>query len=594
MIYMKWENISEKSLFISAGEFDYYGGWALDTQFIQNMGSSYLLAHGLGNPVENAVKKINIKEPGKYKIWAYTKDWVARWKKGVSPGLFKIKIDGWTSETLGNKNASWAWQEAGICEITKITGEESELSLVDMTGFEGRCAAVLLCADLDFIPPDAKEEFTEFRNKLCGYDKLAPENAGSFDIIITGGGISGMAAAISAAKNGLKTALIQDRYVLGGNNSSEVRVWLGGEVGFEPFPKIGDIVKSFEPAKHFHYGKDNIGEIYEDDKRIAMLEEYKNIKLFFGYTIISADVKNNKINGVKFIDVKTHKSQVAYADYFADCTGDATLGFLADADYEITTNGHMGMTNVWYVEDTGEETEFPKCPWAIDLSDPSCNFPGRNAKDYEGAKQLGGWYWESGMEHDPIIFAEEARDTNFRAMYGAFDALKNTDKGFYKTYKIGNACYIGGKRESRRLLGDVILSKSEVLKNYKFEDGCIPSTWQIDVHYAKKEFYPSFHEGDAFLTNAYYDNFKHIPYFVPYRCLYSRNIENLFMAGRNVSVTHDALGTVRVMRTGGMMGEVVGYAAALCRKYGVNPRNIYENHLGEFLEVLRRGQISSE
>jgi len=170
--------------------------------------------------------------------------------------------------------------------------------------------------------------------------------------------------------------------------------------------------------------------------------------------------------------------------------------------------------------------------------------------------------------------------------------LKNVDKGFYRTYKIGNACYIGGKRESRRLLGDVILSKSEVLKNYKYNDGCIASTWQIDVHYAKKEYYPSFHEGDAFLTNAYYDRFKHIPYFVPYRCLYSRNTENLFMAGRNVSVTHDALGTVRVMRTCGMMGEVVGFAAALCKKYGVNPRDIYEKHLGEFLEALRRGQIS--
>ncbi|MCL1859486.1 MAG: FAD-dependent oxidoreductase [Oscillospiraceae bacterium] len=586
---MKEGNTEKNFLFISTGEFDDYGGWALDTQFIQNMGSSYLLAHGIGTPVANAVKKIDIKNPGRYKVWAYTKDWVARWKKDVSPGLFKVKIDGWTSETLGNKSVSWAWQEAGVCEID---AGEAELSLIDLTGFEGRCAAVFLTMDMDFVPPDGITEFEKFRNTLCNIN--ISENAGKFDIIIAGGGISGMAAAVSSAKNGLNVALIQDRYVLGGNNSSEVRVWLGGETGFEPFPKIGDIVKSFEPEKHFHYGKDNIAEIYEDDKRISILEEYKNIKLFLGYTVVSADVKNGVIHKIKFIDVKTHRPYEAYADYFADCTGDATLGFLADADYEITTNGHMGMTNVWYVEDTGKETEFPKCPWAIDLSDPSCDFPGRNAKDYEGAKQLGGWYWESGMEHDPIKFAEEARDTNFRAMYGAFDALKNTDKGFYKTYKIGNACYIGGKRESRRLLGDVILSKSEVLKNYKFEDGCVPSTWQIDVHYAKKEYYPSFHEGDAFLTNAYYDNFKHIPYFVPYRCLYSRNIKNLFMAGRNVSVTHDALGTVRVMRTGGMMGEVVGYAAALCKKYGVNPCDIYENHLGEFLEVLRSGQISEE
>ena len=577
----------EKFLFISTGEFDDFGGWALDTQFISNMGSSYLLAHGLGIPVADAVKKITVEKNGGYKIWAYTKDWTARWKKEVSPGLFRIKIGGWVSETLGNKSAAWAWQEAGICEIG---AGEVDLSLADLTGFEGRCAAVLLCGDLDFVPPNKKDEFTAFRDELCGYDDLEKtENAGKFDVIVAGGGIAGMCAAVSSAINGLSVALIQDRYVLGGNNSSEVRVWLGGETGFEPFPKIGGIVKSFEPEKHFHYGKDNVGEIYEDEKRISMLKEYKNIKMFLGYAVISAEVKDGAVNGVKFIDVKTHRPQMVYADYFVDCTGDATLGFLAGADYEITTNGHMGMTNVWYVEDTGKDIEFPRCPWAIDLT--NCAFPGRNAEDYEGAKQLGGWYWESGMEHDPIEFAEEARDTNFRAMYGAFDALKNIDKGFYRTYKIGNACYIGGKRESRRLFGDVILTKSDVLKNHQFEDGCVPSTWQIDVHYAKKEYYPSFHEGDAFLTNAYYDIFEHIPYFVPYRCLYSRNVKNLFMAGRNVSVTHDALGTVRVMRTGGMMGEVVGYAAALCKKYGANPRGIYENHLGEFLDVLKRGQI---
>ncbi|MCL1793739.1 MAG: FAD-dependent oxidoreductase [Oscillospiraceae bacterium] len=580
------KNMAENFLFVYAGEFDDYGGWALDTQFIQNMGSSYLLAHGLGNPVANAVKKIAVKKAGRYKVWAYTKDWVARWKKGVSPGLFKVKIDDWTSETLGGKSASWAWQEAGICEIP---AGEAILSLADLTGFEGRCAAVLLCGDLDFAPPDKKEEFAALSNKLHGYEGADPENAGKFDVIIAGGGIAGMCAAISAAKNGLEVALIQDRYVLGGNNSSEVRVWLGGETGFEPFPKIGDIVKSLEPEKHFHYGKDNVGSIYEDEKRLAMIKKYKNIRLFLGHAAVSAKLKENKIESVKFIDVKNGKPKEARAQYFVDCTGDATLGFLADADFEITTNGHMGMTNVWYVEDTGKETKFQNCPWAIDLT--NCGFPGRGAKDYEGAKQLGGWYWESGMEHEPIEFAEEARDTNFRAMYGAFDALKNIDGGFYSTYKIGNACYIGGKRESRRLLGDVMLSKSEVLKNHKFEDGCIPSTWQIDVHYAKKQYYPSFHEGDAFLTDAYYDNFKHIPYFVPYRCLYSRNVANLFMAGRNVSVTHDALGTVRVMRTCGMMGEIVGFAAALCKKHGATPRDIYENHLGEFLEILKRGQL---
>jgi hypothetical protein len=246
----------------------------------------------------------------------------------------------------------------------------------------------------------------------------------------------------------------------------------------------------------------------------------------------------------------------------------------------------MGMTNCWHVKDTGEETSFPDCPWAIDLS--QSKFPGRYAESDEKAElALGGWYWESGMEHDPIDKAEYARDTNFRAMYGAVDALKNTD-GVLKTYKLGYANYIGGKRESRRLLGDMILTKNDVFVNRKYDDGCIPATWTFDVHYPKREYYTSFHEGDAFITIAYHEKLPASPYFVPYRCLYSRNISNLFMAGRNVSVTHDALGMVRVMRTGGMMGEIVGYAAGICKKYKVMPREIYTNHLRELIELLQK------
>ena len=578
-----YENLKENSIFISTSAFDNYGGWVLDTQFIVNIGSSYLLAHGLGEKVDNAVTKICVDKPGKYKIWAYTKDWVANWKQGVAPGLFKIDIDGWQSNPLGDKNKDWQWQEAGSCDISS---GEVNISLIDLTGFEGRCAAIFMTMDEDFIPPYpcGKTEFEKFRKNFG--DNTAPEDCGHFDIVIAGGGIAGMAAAVTAARNNLNVALIQDRFVLGGNNSSEVRVWLGGETNFEPFPKIGDITRSFEPEKCAHYGHTNIGEIYEDDKRIEMIKAIPNISLFLGHFVKEAIVQDNIIKSVKFIDVKTYSEKSISADLFVDSTGDSTLGYAAGADYETTTNGHMGMTNVWYVEDAGEEINFPRCPWAIDLS--QSKFPGRYAENDDAAeKALGGWYWESGLEHDPIEKAEYARDTNFRAMYGAVDALKNTD-GVLKTYKLGYANYIGGKRESRRLLGDMILTKSDVFNNRKFKDGCIPSTWSVDVHYPRREYYPSFHEGDAFIMQDYHEALPVVPYFVPYRCLYSRNINNLFMAGRNVSVSHDALGTVRVMRTGGMMGEIVGYAAGMCKKYGATPRDIYTNYLAEFIDLLQK------
>jgi len=570
-------------IFIEPGSFNSYGGWVLDTQFIPNIGSAYLLAHGLGVPVEDAVTKAVFPSEGKYFVWAFTKDWVAPWKQGIAPGLFEIYVNGQRADAVfGNEGAGWHWQCGG--EIT-VENTAAEIRLRDLTGFEGRCAGLFFTTDKDFTPPDEIVELTKFRRALCGNE--GERDCGNYDIVVAGGGIAGICAALSGARNGISVALVQDRPVVGGNNSSEVRVWLGGERNFEPFPNIGNIVAELEQEKEAHYGKDNIAEIYEDDKKLALLKNEPNITLFMEHFLAGAHNEDGLIKHVTLYDVKSGAYKKISADLFADCTGDAVLGHSAGADFEVTTNGHMGMTNMWYIEDAGEEQTFPRCPWAIDLS--GADFPGRGdvpgVYGDVGERAFGCWYWESGCEHDPIERAEYARDTNFRAMYGAWDCVKNVD-GDYKTYRLGSAAYIGGKRESRRLLGDVILTKSDVHTGLKFDDACLPSTWTLDVHYPNRNFYPAFHEGDAFIT---YDNHEHFnkPYFVPYRCMYSRNIKNLFMAGRNVSVSHDALGTVRVMRTGGMMGEVVGKAAALCKKHGVLPRDIYNTYIEEFLKMCR-------
>jgi hypothetical protein len=144
--------------------------------------------------------------------------------------------------------------------------------------------------------------------------------------------------------------------------------------------------------------------------------------------------------------------------------------------------------------------------------------------------------------------------------------------------------YIGGKRESRRLLGDVILKEQDLVEHTAYEDASFTTTWGIDLHYPKV--IPGLEE-EPFLT--YCDVQKIKPYAVPYRCLYSRNISNLFMAGRNISVTHIALGTIRVMRTGGMMGEVVGMAASVCKTHQANPRTVYESYLPELKVLMKKG-----
>jgi len=571
------------AVYINAGSFKDYGGWVLDTQFIPNMGSEYLLAHGLGIPVNDAVTEAEFPRTGTYRMWVFTKDWVAHWKKDMAPGTFKITAGEQTSSvTFGTNGEKWNWQDGGTVEIDSTV---IPVTVHDLTGFEGRFAAILFTDDLDFIPPDDIAELIKMHRKISNQEQDQPQ--GSYDLVVAGGGIAGMSAAVMAARKGLKTILIQDRDVVGGNNSSEVRVWLGAETNFPPLPKMGDITREFDQEKEAHYGCSNVAELYEDDKKMAILKAEPNLSVFTGFFVTDAETENGIIKAVTAYDVRKGLYYRIEAKLFADCTGDGCLAHYSKAHYEITTNGHMGMNNHWHIEKTSEPQSFPRCPWAIDLS--NSEFPGRknilNHYGVEGEEALGCWYWESGMELDPIEYAEYTRDTNFRAMYGAVDCIKNTD-GDYPDYILKFASYIGGKRESRRILGDVIVTKADAFSETKFPDGIVPSTWNFDVHYPNKRFYTAFHEGDAFLTYDYHEPFPK-PFWIPYRCLYSRNVANLFMAGRDVSVSHDALGTARIMRTCGMMGEAVGAAAKICITQNVLPRDVYNDHLDELLSNFR-------
>ena len=188
----------------------------------------------------------------------------------------------------------------------------------------------------------------------------------------------------------------------------------------------------------------------------------------------------------------------------------------------------------------------------------------------------------------PIYGLEEMRDWNLRAVFGAWNAMKNKGgKAEHTNAKLEWIAYIGGTRESRQLLGDVILTREDIAEKKPFPDGTVPTTWDIDLHYPKEQYAKKFPDA-PFISKAVFD--KSVDrlhgYPVPYRCMYSRNIENLFMAGRDISVTHEALGTVRVMKTGGMIGEVVGKAASVCVKNQCTPREVYERYLDELKTLL--------
>jgi hypothetical protein len=209
------------------------------------------------------------------------------------------------------------------------------------------------------------------------------------------------------------------------------------------------------------------------------------------------------------------------------------------------------------------------------------------------------WFWESGFDKDPINDLEYIRDWNLRALYGAFSALKNgADKDKYALADLKWASHVGGPRESRLLTGDIILTKEDILARKEFADGCVPTTWDIDLHYAREQYAKKFPD-NPFISRAafgYVDaSGKHVVavdrrngYPLPYRLFYSKNIDNLFIAGRQISVTHEALGTVRVMRTIGMMGEVVGKAAYLAVREKTNPRGVYQEHLPALIKLMEQ------
>ena len=558
---------------VEAESFTSHGGWKLDTQFIETMGSPYLLAHGLGRPVEDAKTTVEFPSPGKYRVYVRTKDWVARWDAPGAPGRFRVALDGKPLEyTFGTKNKDWTWEMGGTVEIenTKV-----ELSLQDLTGFDGRCDAILFTTS-DEAPPDDSSILPAWRRKMLGLGEEPIERDG-YDLVVIGGGYSGMGSALSAARMGCKVALIQNRSVLGGNGSSEVRVWSMGFVRRGRYPRVGEIVHEFCDSATKSPGR---YEEFEDDKKEDITRAEDNIDLFLNHHAFKVDTEKKNISGVYAFDTRTSAIVRFSGKLYADCTGHGTIGYLANADWEMTPKGRMGMSNMWAWAEGDEEVSYPETPWALPLKMADFPYP----RDHHGQ-----WFWEGGFDKDPIKEAEEIRDWNFRAVYGAFNAMKNGDGADeHKTAYLTWMAFIGGPRESRRLMGDIVLKQDDIVEKVEFPDGCVPSTWSIDLHYPKKQYAEKFPD-NPFISIAVHDRRidRSYGYPVPYRCFYSRNIDNLFMAGRCISVTHEALGTTRVMRTCGMMGEVVGKAASICVLKNCDPRGVYESHWSEMDKLLK-------
>lgn len=573
-------NANAAAITIETERFENKGGWTVDSLFIDRMGSSFLLAHGMGNPVADASTSVAIPQKGKYFVFARTRNWTAPWSKDAA-GKFKIAIDGNDlPETLGTNGDEWAWQQAGVVELEK---GNHKIALRDLTGFEGRCDAVCFTTDPADLPDQAKQ-------RAMAAAKAPASKMVKADFVIAGGGIAGTCAAIAAARLGVAVALVQDRPMLGGANSSEVRVHLGGYLNIGKYPRLGDIVSEIGPARG---GNAQPAERYEDKRKLDVVAAEKNIKLFLNTRITGVERRNGKIIAAIGRNVNDGSEIRFEGAIFADCTGDGALGFLAGADFrmgresraetgedmapEIADEMTMGSSVQWYTKNTTAPSPFPMQPWMLEFSEKSCEYATR-----------GDWDWETGMMRNQIEDFEHIRDYGMLVVYSNWGFVKNLSKkkAAFANKALSWVAHVAGKRESRRLLGDHILTQQDVFEERPCPDGTCFTTWAIDLHYPMPQNTKNF-KGEPFRSICTHN--KHYGYAIPYRCFYSRNVPNLFMAGRNISVTHVALGTVRVMRTTGMMGEVVGMAASICKKKNCLPREIYESHFGELKALMAKG-----
>ncbi|MDR2916126.1 MAG: FAD-dependent oxidoreductase [Tannerella sp.] len=581
------QTVRAADFLLEAESFENKGGWVLDQQFMDIMGSPYLMAHGLGKPVADAETTITLPEKGIYYIYVRTYNWTSPWKKAEGPGKFKVSVDGKKlSNVLGTAGSEWMWQLAGKVSVRDA---KVNVKLHDLTGFNGRCDAIYFTTKEGNIPPVEMESLNRFRKQMLQLPGI-PVSADKFDLVVVGGGIAGISAAVSAARLGCKVALIHDRPVLGGNNSSEVRVHLGGRIETGIYKELGNLQKEFGPVKK---GNAQPAAYYEDEKKEIIVANEKNITLFRNYRATEVFTENSVITNIVAVQIETGEELSFAAQVFADCTGDGTIGYLAGAHWRMGRESReefaeetapekaddltMGASVQWYSENADKPDNFPHFSYGVEFNEENSE-----------KVTMGEWTWETGMNYDQITDFERIRDYGLMVVFSNWSFLKNeySQKDKYKNIRLSWVAYISGKRESRRLMGDYILKEDDLRKYIVHEDATAATTWTIDLHYPdpkNTKYFPD----EEFKSIA-----KHIPiypYPIPYRCLYSRNINNLFMAGRNISVTHVALGTTRVMRTTGMMGEVVGMAAFLCKKYGILPRTVYWSYLDELKRLMNEG-----
>lgn len=413
------------------------------------------------------------------------------------------------------------------------------------------------------------------------------------DVCVIGGGIGGMFTAISAARHGAKVALMHDRPVLGGNASSEIRMWIAGAgTRVRDLQETG-ILEELELENMYRNPKRNFS--IWDSLLYEMVRFEPNIDLILNCSCNDATVEDGMIKSIKGFQLTTYLWHEVRAKIFVDSSGDSILAPLTGAEYrvgreakseyneefglEVADNHTMGMSLMLQIRETDHPVSYTPPAWAYDFPDDDA----MKNKPHNIYAINTNFYWvELGGLMNSIDDTEEIKDELLKIVFGVWDHMKNHGDHGAENWELEWVGFLPGKRESRRYVGDYVLTQHDVENCPRFSDTVAYGGWQIDNHLPGGFFMDAKKGGGAHLQKRRLSE----PYPIPLRALYSKNVKNLMFAGRNISSTHVAFSSARVMGTIGVIGQAVGTAAAIAVQNGLLPREVGELKIAEIQKAL--------
>jgi hypothetical protein len=422
-----------------------------------------------------------------------------------------------------------------------------------------------------------------------------PAETYQVDYVVVGGGIAGVCSAITAARAGLKTVLVQDRPVPGGNASSEVRLWILGATchmgSNNRWAREGGVLEELLVENMYRNREGN--PVFFDALLLEKIWAEPNLTLFLNTAVYRIEMAGPSQIRKAIAFCSQNSTQYEFeAPLFCDASGDGILGFLAGAAFRVGAEPAgefgekfimpddygklLGHSMYFYSKDTGRPVKYVAPAFALK------DIPGKIPRFKDIHRDSSGcrlWWLEWGDDLDRVFDSEKIKEELWRVVYGVWDYIKNsgtfTDVDNLTLEWVST---IPGKRESRRFEGDYLLKQQDVVEQRPFDDAVAYGGWAIDLHPARG-MYSSYHGCTQYHSKGIYT--------IPYRCIYSRNISNLFLAGRLISVSHVAFGSTRVIATGTLCAQAAALAAVLCRKHAISPREIHtQGHVGELQQLL--------